>query len=202
MKRLFPPLEYVNAPNLLSSAAVVVSATSLWLLANGYVRAPGILFLVAVAFDFLDGRVARRFNQSTPLGRELDSLADVLNFCATPALGAWMMGMRGLGEVLVLTFFVLAGAWRLAYYSIHGLEDADGNAMFTGVPTPVAASFIVDGACASRVLGVPFTTFGLPLFAVVALLMISGVRVPKKGWFPPFLSLVTAGFVTAVVVRG
>jgi CDP-diacylglycerol--serine O-phosphatidyltransferase len=91
MKRAFPPLQYLNAPNLMSSAAVVVSVTCLSLLANGYVRLPAALFLVALGLDYLDGTVARRLGQSTPLGRELDSLADLLNFCASPALVGWMM---------------------------------------------------------------------------------------------------------------
>jgi CDP-diacylglycerol--serine O-phosphatidyltransferase len=202
MSRAFPPLRYLNAPNTLSSAAVVVAVTCLSLLANGYVRLPAALFLAALGLDYLDGVVARRLDQATPLGRELDSLADLLNFCATPALVGWMLGMRSAIEIAALAAFVLAGAWRLAYYNVHGLEDVGGRAVFRGLPTPYAAAYFVVTASACRIAGLRFEAIGAVWFGVVAALMISGLPIPKRGPFLPATALVTTGSVLALFVHG
>jgi CDP-diacylglycerol---serine O-phosphatidyltransferase len=202
MNRAFPPLRYLNAPNAMSSAAVAVSAACLSLLASGHVRLPAALYLAALGLDYLDGVVARRFGQATKLGGELDSLADLLNFCATPAIVGWMMGLRSGLEVVALTAFVVAGAWRLAYYNVHGLEDVGGKAVFRGLPTPYAAAYFVTAAALCRVSGLAFERIGAVFFALSAALMISGVPVPKRGPLLPLTALVTTGAVLAVVVHG
>lgn len=202
MKRAFPPLQYINAPNALSSAAVMVTVTCLALLANGYVRLPAALFLAALGLDYLDGAVARRLGQATALGRELDSLADLLNFCAFPALVGWMMGMRSAVNIVLLGAFVLAGAWRLAYYNVHGLEDVGGKAVFRGLPTTYAAAYFVTFAALCRVLGLDFARLGPAWFGIAALLMISSVPVPKRGPLLPATALVTTGAVMVVIVHG
>jgi CDP-diacylglycerol--serine O-phosphatidyltransferase len=186
----------------MSSAAVLVAAACLSLLASGHVRLPAALFLVALGLDYLDGTVARRLGQSTPLGKELDSLADLLNFCATPALVGWMLGMRSTGEVLVLVVFVLAGAWRLAYYNVHGLEDVGGKAVFTGLPTPYAAAYFVVTAILCRIGSLRFDRIGAAWFAVTTALMVSGVSVPKRGPLLPATAIVTTGAVLALIVHG
>lgn len=202
MSRAFPPLQYLNVPNVLSSAAVVVSATCLSLLANGHVRLPAVLFLAALALDYLDGVAARRLGQSTPLGLQLDSLCDLLNFCATPALAGWMLGMRSAGEVAVLAAFVVAGAWRLAYYNVHGLEDVGGKAVFRGLPTPYAAAYFVSAASVCRILGLGFDRIGAVWFGLSAVLMVSGVPVPKRGPLLPMTAIFTTGCVLALAVHG
>lgn len=61
------------------------------------------LVLAALVFDVFDGRVARWRQKSSLLGRELDSLADVISFGVAPALIAYGCGMQGLWDRVVLT---------------------------------------------------------------------------------------------------
>ena len=72
----------------------------------------------AFAFDVFDGRIARWRHQSSELGRELDSLADVILFGVAPAALAFAAGMRGGWDAAALVYFVCCGVSRLARYNV------------------------------------------------------------------------------------
>src|SRR5512141_600108 len=69
---------------------------------------------LALVFDFLDGRVARWRHEHSILGRELDSLADVISFGMAPAALGFAAGMNGALDVVALLYFIACGASRLA----------------------------------------------------------------------------------------
>ena len=99
------------------------------------------LIPAALVFDVLDGRVARWRQQSSELGRELDSLADVISFGVAPAAIAYGCGMQGLYDRIVLVFFVVCGVSRLARYNITAVKLADGGdkvKYFEGTPIPTS----------------------------------------------------------------
>ena len=73
---------------------------------------------LAFVFDVLDGRVARWRHKHSPLGRELDSLADVISFGVAPAVLGFAVGLRGGWDVVVLIYFVCCGVSRLARYNV------------------------------------------------------------------------------------
>jgi|GEM_PF-275779 len=107
-----------------------------------------ILFL-GMAFDMLDGRVARLMGASSAFGRELDSLADVITSGIAPPIivnTLWITVMPAAtswwGQVLVFGFIFAACAMlRLARYNIQdGTEDKN---VFSGLPTPAAAGCVV-----------------------------------------------------------
>jgi CDP-diacylglycerol--serine O-phosphatidyltransferase len=64
------------------------------------------LIPLALVFDVLDGRVARSRRKHSVMGRELDSLADVISFGVAPAAIAYGAGMTGLWDVVILVYFV------------------------------------------------------------------------------------------------
>jgi CDP-diacylglycerol--serine O-phosphatidyltransferase len=95
----------------------------------------------AFVFDVLDGRVARWRQQHSALGRELDSLADVISFGVAPATLAFAAGLRGGWDWLALIFFVCCGVSRLARYNVTAetlSEGADKVAYFEGTPIPTS----------------------------------------------------------------
>lgn len=106
-----------------------------------------MLIVLAAVFDFFDGFVARLFRQSSPVGAELDSLADVVSFGLAPALV--MMSLYGGGEALYLSgkwaevggyiplIIVAFSALRLAKFNIDTEQTHD----FIGLPTPACALF-------------------------------------------------------------
>ena len=151
--------------------------------------------LAALVFDVLDGRVARWRQTSSALGRELDSLADVISFGVAPAVLAYACGMQGFLDRVVLAYFVACGVSRLARYNITA-EALSGNAgkvsHFEGTPIPtsivlvgVLALAAYRGAIGDRLwLGeIEIGGFRLHwltlLYAVSGSLMISRIRIPK-----------------------
>lgn len=93
----------------------------------------------ALLFDWLDGRVARWRHTNSALGRELDSLADILSFGMAPATLGFAAGLRGVWDWLVLIYFVCCGVSRLARYNVTAerlSEGSDKVAYFEGTPIP------------------------------------------------------------------
>ena len=96
---------------------------------------------LAFLFDMLDGRIARWRQQHSSLGRELDSLADVISFGLAPAALGFAAGMRGGWDWLALIYFVCCGVSRLARYNVTAetlSEGADKVAYFEGTPIPTS----------------------------------------------------------------
>lgn len=106
-------------------------------------------FVVAAAlFDFFDGFVARLLGQSSPLGVQLDSLADVISFGFAPAAVLYAMTTRSMGEDEALLRYLFTAvcfamtafsALRLAKFNIDETQHEE----FCGLPTPANALFFV-----------------------------------------------------------
>jgi CDP-diacylglycerol--serine O-phosphatidyltransferase len=160
------------------------------------VYAAGLLVVAALVFDVLDGRIARWRHDASPLGRELDSLADVISFGVAPACLAYAVGMTDGWDVLALLYFVACGISRLARYNVtaEALSEGTGKVRhFEGTPIPTSTLlvlFLVLLAWLGRTgtglpLGVvrlgPFDLRPLVLlFALSGSLMISKtLRIPK-----------------------
>jgi CDP-diacylglycerol--serine O-phosphatidyltransferase len=95
----------------------------------------------AFAFDVLDGRIARMRHQHSVLGRELDSLADVISFGVAPAALGYAAGLRGGWDWVVLTYFVCCGVSRLARYNVTAEALSEGGEKvryFEGTPIPTS----------------------------------------------------------------
>ena len=102
----------------------------------------GAMFVwAACLFDFLDGFAARIFKINSPIGKELDSLADVVSFGVLPSVVMFqMIDFISSSDVLPYTAFSLAvfSALRLAKFNV----DENQKDSFTGLPTPANALFI------------------------------------------------------------
>jgi len=150
---------------------------------------------VALVFDVLDGRIARWRQRSSAMGRELDSLADVISFGVAPAAIAYACGMQGLFDRIVLVFFVTCGVSRLARYNVTAEELSAGSdkvAYFEGTPIPTSLALVavLFAAATQGALGqqlwfgvIEIAGFRLHplvlLYAVSGSLMISRLRIPK-----------------------
>ena len=108
------------------------------------------LFAAAMApaafiFDVLDGRIARARNQHSSLGRELDSLSDVISFGVAPAALGFAAGMQGGWDVIILLYFVCCGVSRLARYNVTA-ESLSGDSgkvkYFEGTPIPTSVVIV------------------------------------------------------------
>jgi CDP-diacylglycerol--serine O-phosphatidyltransferase len=153
------------------------------------------MLLAALGFDILDGRIARWRQQTSAIGRELDSLADVISFGVAPAVIAYGCGMQGLYDRIVLVYFVACGVSRLARYNITAEELSEGGDKVkhfegTPIPTSLLLVMLMAGAASQGALGeslwfghVMFAGFTLHLmvllYAISGSLMVSRIRLPK-----------------------
>jgi len=106
----------------------------------------GALIPLALVFDVLDGRIARWRHQQSSLGRELDSLADVISFGVAPAAFAYAAGMQGGWDVIVLVCFVACGVSRLARYNVtaESMSAVTGKVTyFEGTPIPSSVLLVL-----------------------------------------------------------
>ena len=156
-----------------------------------------VLPVFALVFDALDGYVARLdARRQSRLGADLDSLADIVSFGVAPAVLGYTLGLRGLWDVAVLTFFVCCGISRLARFNVTSALLADAATgkvrYFEGTPIPTSIVLVVAmallyylGLTGERfwlgeadVVGRGFHAFSI-LFLVSGSLMISTIKVPK-----------------------
>jgi CDP-diacylglycerol--serine O-phosphatidyltransferase len=156
--------------------------------------ASGLVF-TALVFDVLDGRIARWRQKTSALGRELDSLADIISFGVAPAMLAYACGMQGLFDRIILAGFVACGVSRLARYNITAealSEDTGKVSHFEGTPIPtsillvgVLALAAWMGAVGKNLWFGEVSLAGFKLhplvlmFAISGSLMISRIRIPK-----------------------
>jgi len=156
--------------------------------------AGGMVF-AAMIFDVLDGRIARWRQKNSIMGRELDSLADVISFGVAPAVIAYGCGMQGLYDRIVLICFVACGVSRLARFNVTAEELSGGGdkvMYFEGTPIPTSLLPVMvlmwaamqgalrDELWLGRVVLAGFTLHPLVLiFALSGSLMVSRIRIPK-----------------------
>lgn len=103
------------------------------------------LIPLAFVFDALDGRIARWRKVASTLGRELDSLADVISFGVAPAALGYACGLQGGWDWVVLSYFVGCGVSRLARYNVTAemLSGDEGKVKyFEGTPIPTSVAIV------------------------------------------------------------
>ena len=99
----------------------------------------------AFVFDVFDGRIARWRQTHSSLGRELDSLADIISFGVMPAALGFAAGLDGGWDCLLLIYFVCCGVSRLARYNVTAealSEGADKVKYFEGTPIPTSVALV------------------------------------------------------------
>lgn len=153
------------------------------------------LLPIALICDILDGSIARWRRKHSPLGADLDSLADVVSFGVAPAVLGFTLGLRGGWDAAILLYFVGCGISRLARYNVTAasLSGEDGKVKYyegTPIPTSLALVLIFGVAFAqgrtgdALWLGVlqlgPWKLHPIALlYAVSGSFMISTIRIPK-----------------------
>lgn len=138
-----------------------------------------LFILLAAIIDRYDGRVARFLNVSSEIGKELDSLADLVSFGVAPSILVYNLNdhfssLGLIGYILVL-IFPLSGAYRLARYNT---SNFDGR--FVGVPITIAGVFM---AFYSLILlltqSTPNSILSMLLIMMFSYLMVSKFRFKK-----------------------
>lgn len=133
MKKVFP--------SVLTLGNLLLGFSAILFVYQGETATSFMLILLGLLCDFFDGFCARKLNAVSELGKELDSLADLVTFGIAPAVLAYVTSLheiRVLGIVGCLTY-VCCGALRLARYNA-AQSHMPG---FVGMPIPLAAMLIL-----------------------------------------------------------
>ena len=196
MIRQFCLADWFTLGNAVSGTAAMFSTiTYVQTGASMHLYFAAALVAAALVFDILDGRIARWRHTQSPLGRELDSLADVISFGVTPAIMGCACGMQGLYDRIVLGYFVACGVSRLARYNVTAEELSAGAGKvkyFEGTPIPVSVAIVLmltvavySGATGEQLWWGESRLYGhllhplVLVYGVSGSLMISRIRIPK-----------------------
>lgn len=136
-----------HIPNIITILNLLCGSISLILLFDGQYLPSAIFVALAAVFDFLDGMVAKLLNSKSLIGKELDSLADVISFGLVPAMFLYFLMKQNQIETtdtgIYLPFFALFiaafSALRLAKFNL----DTRQTVSFIGMPTPANAILII-----------------------------------------------------------
>ncbi len=130
-------------PNILTLANLSLGVVGIQMALNGDIRLASIFILIAVGFDFLDGFTARILKAQSPIGKQLDSLADLVSFGVLPGF-IYLEQLKNLGldttsyYGLIFLIVPLLSALRLAKFNI----DENQSDEFIGLSTTAHAIFV------------------------------------------------------------
>ena len=178
------------------TAAIFFAMSHIAERSDGKAYAAGAFIVLALVFDVLDGRVARWRHTASAMGRELDSLADIISFGVAPASLAYALGFRGLWDAVCLVYFVTCGISRLARYNITAeamSQEAGKVTYFEGTPIPSSVLLVLvlmgltwAGRVAESIPGGALDILSYTLHPLVLLFVLSGtlmisktLRIPK-----------------------
>lgn len=144
--------------------------------ALGDYKNAAILILIGMMLDSMDGRIARMLNVESELGKELDSLADIVTFGVAPAMMAYYSYFSDFGifGMAISGLFPLFGAYRLARFNINAVKSS--LHYFTGVPITAGGGLLTlltlfHGKMPAIILPIAFF--------VICYLMVSTIKIPS-----------------------
>ena len=145
-KIVAPSNPRVLLPNIFTLVGVCIGLTSIKFAFDGKFELAVIAIIVAGIIDGLDGRIARLIGGASKVGKELDSLTDVISFGVAPAFIMYFFVMKDLGRIgwLISLIYVVCVALRLARFNITSNADPSWrDNFFEGVPSPAGGILVL-----------------------------------------------------------
>ncbi|HSJ38077.1 MAG TPA: CDP-diacylglycerol--serine O-phosphatidyltransferase [Planococcus sp. (in: firmicutes)] len=125
--------------NMLTIGNLAFGGAALMASLNGAYSFSVLFIFIAAFLDRFDGIVARKLNQESELGKQLDSMADIISFGVAPAILIYQLALSdfGIAGIVFTVIYISSGAFRLARFNI---STADGY--FTGLPITAAGTVL------------------------------------------------------------
>ena len=136
----------VILPNILTLIGVCIGLTSIKFAFDGKFELSIISVIVAGIIDGLDGRIARLIKGTSKVGKELDSLTDVISFGVAPAFIMYFWSMSEIGRLgwLISLIYVVCVALRLARFNVNSeAEPSWRDNFFEGIPSPAGGVLVL-----------------------------------------------------------
>lgn len=162
-----------NAANMITIGNLSLGGASIMTTLNESYSYSALFIFIAALLDRFDGMVARKLGQESELGKQLDSMSDIISFGVAPAILIYMVDLFEFGTVgmIIAIIYIASGAFRLARFNI---TESDGY--FTGLPITAAGTLLTLSYFGLSVFPPVFYMF-LVLF--LAILMISTFTLKK-----------------------
>ena len=136
----------VILPNMLTLIGVCIGLTSIRFALDGKFEFAIIAVILAALIDGLDGRIARLIKGTSKVGKELDSLTDMISFGVAPAFIMYFWKLNTLGRFgwLVCLIYVICVALRLARFNVNSNQEPSWrDNFFEGVPSPAGGILVL-----------------------------------------------------------
>mgnify|MGYP001268559554 FL=1 len=136
----------VILPNMLTLIGVCIGLTSIRFALDGKFEFAIIAIIFAALIDGLDGRIARLIKATSKVGKELDSLTDMISFGVAPAFIMYFWKLNTLGRFgwLVCLIYVICVALRLARFNVNSNQEPSWkDNFFEGVPSPAGGILVL-----------------------------------------------------------
>jgi len=136
----------VILPNMLTLIGVCIGLTSIRFALDEKFEFAIIAIILAAVIDGLDGRIARLIKGTSKVGKELDSLTDMISFGVAPAFIMYFWKLNTLGRFgwLVCLIYVICVALRLARFNVNSNQDPSWkDNFFEGVPSPAGGILVL-----------------------------------------------------------
>lgn len=165
---------YKNIPNMLTLGNLMLGMLAIIYTLDGRSQTAISLVFIAMLLDGLDGKLALRLKAGSELGKQLDSLADLVSFGVAPAVLLYSISLQqfGLAGLFVALIFPLAGAYRLARFNMGPKKEN----VFVGLPITIAGGALASmGYYTGIISGWPAVSLTL----LLAVFMISRIPYPS-----------------------
>ena len=136
----------VILPNMLTLIGVCIGLSSIRFALDGKFEFAIIAIILAAIIDGLDGRIARLIKGTSKVGKELDSLTDMISFGVAPAFIMYFWKLNTLGRFgwLLCLIYVICVALRLARFNVNtGQAPSWRDNFFEGVPSPAGGILVL-----------------------------------------------------------
>ena len=167
-------------PNMLTLIGVCIGLTSIRFALDGKFEFAIVAIIIAAIIDGLDGRIARLIKGTSKVGKELDSLTDMISFGVAPAfiMFFWKMDTLGRFGWLLCLVYVICVALRLARFNINSNQEPSWkDNFFEGVPSPAGGILVLTPLIISltdfNLIQLNYNLITPILFIITSLLLIS-----------------------------
>jgi len=167
-------------PNMLTLIGVCIGLTSIRFALDGKFEFAIIAIILAALIDGLDGRIARLIKGTSKVGKELDSLTDMISFGVAPAFIMYFWKLNTLGRFgwLICLIYVICVALRLARFNINSNQEPSWrDNFFEGVPSPAGGILVLTPLIISLTnfdyITINYDIFVPTFFVITSLLLIS-----------------------------
>ncbi len=169
-------------PNIFTLVGVCIGLSSIKFAFDGRFEIAVLAIIVASIIDGLDGRIARLIKGTSKVGKELDSLTDVISFGVAPAFIMYFWKLNELGRIgwLICLIYVVCVALRLARFNVNSSNQSYWQEnFFEGVPSPAGGVLVLMPLIFSlselQLIQINFDYIVPLFFVVISILLISKI---------------------------